>query len=135
MPDDRAIPLPPPLAVAASLAAVEGLLVLVYGVLEAVNLHADRVAMGVTTSVFFVLLGIAMVAAAWLVTRGRPGARAPIIVVQVMLLGLAWNLRGGATTWLALGVAVVAGLVLVGLLHPPSIAAMTDDGAARDDAS
>jgi hypothetical protein len=132
---DAAAPsLPPPLVVAASLAALEGLLVLGYGVLEAVNLHADRAAMGITTAVFFGLLGFALVAAAWLVTRGRPGARAPIIVVQLMLLGLAWNLRGGSTTWVAVGVALAAALVLAGLLHPASIAALTDDDAAGDHA-
>jgi hypothetical protein len=132
---DAAAPsLPPPLVVAASLAALEGLLVLGYGVLEAVNLHADRAAMGITTAVFFGLLGFALVACAWLVTRGRPGARAPIIVVQLMLLGLAWNLRSGSTTWVAVGVAVAAALVLAGLLHPASIAALTDDDAAGDQA-
>jgi hypothetical protein len=115
--------------VAASLAALEGLLVLVYGVLEAANLHAERAAMGITTAAFFGILGCALVVFAWLVTRGRPGARAPIIVVQVMFLGLAWNLRGGSTTWVAVGVALVAALVLVGLLHPASIAALTEDGA------
>ena len=76
--------MPPPLVVAASLAGIEGLLVLVYGVLEAANVHADRAAMGVTTAVFFVLLGGAVVACAWLVAHGRAGARSPIIVVQVM---------------------------------------------------
>lgn len=133
MPDARPTPMPPPLVVAASLAALEGLLVLVYGVLEAANLHAERAAMGITTAAFFGILGCALVASAWLVTRGRPGARAPIIVVQVMLLGLAWNLRGGSTTWAGVGLALVAVLVLVGLLHPASIAALTDDGG-RDQA-
>jgi hypothetical protein len=129
VPETRLTPLPPPLVVAASLAALEGLLVLVYGVLEAANLHAERAAMGITTAAFFGILGSALVASAWLVTRGRPGARAPIIVVQVMLLGLAWNLRGGSTTWVAVGLALLAALVLVGLLHPASIAALTEDGA------
>jgi hypothetical protein len=133
VPDTPVTPLPPPLVVAASLAALEGLLVLVYGVLEAANLHADRAAMGITTAAFFGILGFALVACAWLVSRGRPGARAPIIVVQVMLVGLAWNLRGGSTTWVAAGLALVAALVLIGLLHPASVAALTDDGA-RDHA-
>jgi hypothetical protein len=131
VPDARELPLPPPLVVAASLAGLEGLLVLAYGVLEAFNVHADRAAMGVTTAVFFVLLGGAVVACAWLVAHGRAGARSPIIVVQVMLLGLAWDVRGGSSTWVAVGLAVVAAVVLGGLLHPASIAAFNDrDGAA-----
>jgi hypothetical protein len=128
----RGTELPPPLVVAASLAALEGLLVLVYGVLEATNVHAERAAMGITTSAFFLILGAALIASAWLVGRGRPGARSPIIVVQVMLVGLAWNFRGGSTTWVAVGLATVAILVLAGLLHPASTAALADDEGARD---
>jgi hypothetical protein len=120
--------------VAASLTALEGLLVVAYGVLEAANLHADRAAMGVTTSTFFVILGGALVACAWLVGRARPGARSPIVVVQVILLGLAWNFWGGSTTWVAGTLAAVAILVLGGLLHPASTAALTADRGARDQA-
>jgi hypothetical protein len=132
VPDAPAPSLPPPLVVALSLAGLEGLLVLAYGVLEAANVHADRAAMGVTTAVFFVLLGGAVVACAWLVAHGRAAARSPVIVVQVIVLGLAWDLRGGASTWVAVGLALVAAVVLVGLLHPDSIAAFTDGDGARD---
>jgi hypothetical protein len=132
VPDAPAPSLPPPLVVALSLAGLEGLLVLAYGVLEAANVHTDRAAMGVTTAVFFVLLGGAVVACAWLVAHGRAAARSPVIVVQVIVLGLAWDLRGGASTWLAVGLALVAAVVLVGLLHPDSIAAFTDGDGARD---
>jgi hypothetical protein len=132
VPDAPARSLPPPLVVALSLAGLEGLLVLAYGVLEAANVHTDRAAMGVTTAVFFVLLGGAVVACAWLVAHGRAAARSPVIVVQVIVLGLAWDLRGGASTWVAVGLALVAAVVLVGLLHPDSIAAFTDGEGARD---
>jgi hypothetical protein len=132
VPDAPAPSLPPPLVVALSLAGLEGLLVLAYGVLEAANVHTDRAAMGVTTAVFFVLLGGAVVACAWLVAHGRAAARSPVIVVQVIVLGLAWDLRGGASTWVAVGLALVAAVVLVGLLHPDSIAAFTDGEGARD---
>lgn len=120
---------PPPLVVAASLVAVEGVLVLAYGVLEAVHLHADRAAMGVTTSLFFVLLGSGLVGCGWLMVRGRPWARGPVMVAQVMFLGLAWSFLGGATTWVSVGMALVAGLVLAGLLHPASIDALDDTGS------
>jgi hypothetical protein len=117
---------PSPLVVAGALAAVEGFLLLAYGVLEAANLHADRVAMGVTTAVFFAVLGLVLVACGWLVVRGRAWARSPIVVAQVLFLGLAWNFIGGATTWVSVVIAVVAGVVLVGLLHPASIDALAD---------
>jgi hypothetical protein len=126
MREDRHPPLPPPLVVAAGLVVVEGLLLLGYGVLEAVHIDSARAAMGITTAAFFVLLAGVLIACGWLVLRGRAGARSPIVVAQVMFLGLAWSFRGGGTTWVAIGLALVAGVVLVGLLHPASIDALTE---------
>jgi hypothetical protein len=114
--------------VAASLAAVQGVLLLAYGVLEAANVHADRAAMGITTSLFFAVLGLCLVTFAWLVVRGRPWARSPIVVAQVMFLGLAWSFLGGATTWVSVVLAVGSAVVLIGLLHPASIDALADRG-------
>jgi hypothetical protein len=117
---------PAPLLVAGSLAAVEGLLVAAYGVLVAADIHADRAAMGVTTSVFFVLLGAVLLVCAWYVVRGRGWARSPVVVAQVLGLGLAWNFLGGSTTWVSVVPALFTAVVLVGLLHPASVEALTD---------
>lgn len=131
MPDAIGPQRPPPLVVAAVLAAAEGLLLVGYGVLEAANVHWDRAAMGVTTSLFFALLGGLLAACAWLVVRGRSWARSPIIVAQVMFLGLAYNFLGGSTTWVSIALALVAVVVLVGLLHPASIEALAGDDHDR----
>jgi hypothetical protein len=129
VPDDAPEPTaPPPLVVAASLVAVEGLLLLAYAVLEAAHLHADRAAMGVTTSLFFAVLGLVLVGCAWLVVRGRTWARGPVMLAQLMFLGLAWSFLGGTTTWVSVAMALVAGLVLAGLLHPASMEALDDRG-------
>jgi hypothetical protein len=114
------------LVVAAGVAGVEGFLVLGFGVLEAASLHADRAAMGVTTSVFFALLGALLVTCAWYVARGRAWARSPIVVAQLMALGLAWNFVGGGTTWISVVLAVIGLVVLGGLLHPASVEALGD---------
>jgi hypothetical protein len=114
--------------VAAALVAVEGVLLLGYAVAEAAHIHQDRAAMGVTTAAFFVLLAGVLLGCAWLVTRGRSGARSPIIVAQVMFLGLAWSFRGGGTTWVSIALALVAVVVLGGLLHPASVDALADRG-------
>ena len=118
--------------VAASLTAVEGLLVFAYGVLLAADIHADRAAMGVTTSLFFILLGAALIGCAWSVVHGRTWARSPLVVTQVLALGLAWNFLGGSTTWISVVLAVIAVVVLVGLLHPASVEALS---GRHDDAS
>jgi hypothetical protein len=126
MRDDPGPAPPPPLVVAAGLVLVEGVLLLGYGVLEAAHIESARAAMGITTAAFFVLLGAVLIACGWLVLHGRAGARSPIIVAQVMFLGLAWSFRGGDTTWVAIGLGIVAVVVLAGLLHPASIDALTE---------
>ena len=132
MRDDQGSTPPAPLVVAAVLVVVEGLLLLGYGVLEAAHIEAARAAMGVTTAAFFVLLAGLLIAGGWLVVRGHAWPRSPIVVAQVMFLGLAWSFRGGDTTWVAIGLAVVAVVVLVGLLHPASIDALTETDPSED---
>jgi hypothetical protein len=126
VPENDSTRQPPPLVVAASLSAVEGLFVLAFAVLEAADVHADRATMGVTTSLFFALLGAGLVACAWFLVGGRQWARSPVVVAQIMCLGLAWNFVGGATTWVSVVLVVVAVVVLGGLLHPASLEALGD---------
>jgi hypothetical protein len=122
------------LVVAAALVAVEGLILLGYAVLEAAHVHADRAAVGLTSALFFLLLAVGLLLCGWLVLRGRAWARSPVIVAQVIFLGLAWSFRGGGTTWVAVVLAVVAVVVLGGLLHPASVDALVERDS-RDGAS
>jgi hypothetical protein len=124
---------PAPLVVAASLVAVEGLLLLGYAVLELASLSADRVAVALTTSAFFVAYGVLLLLAAWAVTNGRSWARSPIVLTQLIQLGIAWSFRGGDTTPVAVAMAVVALVVLVGILTPASIDALADPDDRRDE--
>lgn len=119
--------LPAPLIVAASLAAVEGLVLVVLAVAELVSFSSDRAALGLTTAAFFAAAGVALVFCGYAVTRLRPWARSPILLAQLIQLGLAWNFRHDPTTLVAIALAVVAAVTLAGLLHPASIEALTDD--------
>ncbi|MCW2833929.1 MAG: hypothetical protein JWN68_1882 [Nocardioides sp.] len=96
--------------------------------LELSSLSGSRVTMGLTTAVFFAVFGVLLIACAWLVTRGQTWARGPILMAQLIGLGLAWNLRGGQTTPVAIGLAVVAAIVIAGLLHPASVEALNPEG-------
>jgi hypothetical protein len=118
---------PPPLVVASSIVAVEGLLLLAYAVLELASIGTGRVAMGLTTSVFFAIYGAGLVACAWAVNRRHSWARSPIVLAQLIQLGVAWSFRGGDTTLVAVAIAVVAVVVLAGLFHPASLEALSDD--------
>jgi len=115
---------PAPLSVASGLTFVQGLLTLLYGISELVNLDSDRLVMGLTTSVFFVAYGAALVLCARGLHMVRPWARGPVLFAQLIWLGLAWSFRQGDTLVAAVVLAAVAALVLVGLLHPRSIDAL-----------
>ncbi|GAA1791881.1 hypothetical protein GCM10009795_041940 [Nocardioides hankookensis] len=119
---------PAPLIVAASLVAVEGLLLLAFAVLEIASLDSDRVAMGATTSIFFAAYGAGLLLCAWSLVRGQSWARSPVVLTQLIGLGVAWSFHGGDTTGVAIGIAVVAVLVLVGIFHPASLTVLADDG-------
>jgi hypothetical protein len=123
---------PPPLVVAAGLTLVEGLLTVMYGVGEAVHVTSDRLTMGVTTSVFFVAYGAAMIFCAWGLNRLSTWARGPVLLAQLIWLGLAWNFREGDTLPIAIGLAVPAAIVLVGMLLPSSVDAL-EHGPGRDE--
>jgi len=118
---------PAPLVVAASLVAVEGVVLVALAILELASLSSQRLTMGVTTAGFFAGYGAALLLFAWSVHQGRSWARSPIVLAQLIQLGIAWSFRGGDTTLVAVALAVVALVVVLGLLHPASIDALADD--------
>ena len=115
---------PAPLVTAASLAAVEGVVIVLLAVLEAASLTGGRLTMGLTTTLFFALYGGLLLFCAWAITHGGSWARGPILLAQLIQLGLAWNLRGGETLLVSLGIGVVALVVIAGIIHPRSIEAL-----------
>jgi hypothetical protein len=122
---------PPPLVVAASLAGVEGALVVFFGLGELRNLSSERVSSGLAVAVFFAGYGAALIYCAWQLSRARPWARGPILLAQLIQLGVAWSFWGGVTTWVAVTLGIAALIVLAGLLHPQSIDALNDEQAER----
>ena len=119
---------PAPLTVAASLVVIQGGLLLVFAVLELASLSSDRISLGVSTAIFFVIYGVVLLLCAWALTRQQGWARGPVLLTQLIQLGLAWNLRD--TVLVALLLLVAALIVLAGMLHPASIAALSDDPTA-----
>lgn len=111
---------PPPLVVAASLTAVEAFVLAALGVLELANLRSIRLTMGLTTSAFFLAAALALAWCAWSLWKVRRWARGPVVMAQLIQLGLAWNLWAEQTRPLSVALAVVSLVVIVGLLHRSS---------------
>jgi hypothetical protein len=115
---------PAPLVVAAGVTAVEGVLTVLFAISEAVTVDSDRLVMGLTTTLFFLVYGGVLVLCAWGLHTVRSWARGPVLLAQLIWLGLAWNFREGSTLPIAIGLAVAGAVVLAGLLHPHSIDAL-----------
>lgn len=122
---------PAPLLVAASLVAVEAVVLVLLGVAELASLTGARLVMGLTTAVFFLVYGAGLAFCAWAVSRLRSWARSPIVLAQLIQLGVAWSFREAPGTPVAVALALVALLVVAGVLHPASVAALADDTAER----
>jgi len=112
---------------------VEGLLLVGYAVLELLNIQSGRVAMGLTTSLFFLLYGAGLLLCAWGLSRHDSWARSPIVLAQLIQLGVAWSFWGGETKLVALVIAAAALVVLVGVFHPASLRAL-EQADAEDSA-
>lgn len=114
---------PAPLKVAASLAAVEGSVLLLVGVAELVSVTGGRLTMGLTTAFFFAASGVGLLACGWALSRASSWGRGPVLLAQVMGLIGAWSVRGPYPLVAAL-LALAAVATVAGLVHPASTAVL-----------
>lgn len=106
---------------------VQGLATFVYGILELLALHAQRLAMGLTTGVFFLAYGAGLLLAGWGLAHHRSWARGPILFAQLVWLGLAWNFRNFESMLVPSLFGIPAAVVLVGMLTPAARHILIDD--------
>jgi hypothetical protein len=118
---------PAPLTVAVSLAGIEALVLVLLGILELFALTGDRVTMGLSTTAFFWVYGVGLAFCAWRLALLHSWARAPVVLAQLIQLGVAWSFKDGDTVLIAVALAVVAVIVIAGVMHPRSIAALAAD--------
>ncbi len=97
------------------------------GILELAHLNTTRVALAVTTALFFVVMGAGLLACARGLAKVQSWARGPVVAVQLIELLLAFSFWGGGTTVAALVLALVGVVTLVGVLHPASTRALAED--------
>ena len=116
--------LPPPLSVAVSLTFLEVFALVLEGLSLLPNLSGERVAMGVTSVAFFLIYGAALAWCAWNLRRLRSWARSPVVLAQLIQVLTATSFWGGGTTYVAVAGILVGVVVLAGIFHPDSLAAL-----------
>ena len=80
-----------------------------------------------TTGGFFVIAAVGLVFCAWGLSRLQSWGRGPVLLAQLIALGLAYNFGSGGTWGVAVGLAVPALVVLAGMLHPSTLDVLNDD--------
>lgn len=121
-----------PLLLAAVVVAGQALVFVVLAVLDLTNLVPDRIGVGIGIGILLLVLGLGLLAAAWGLARAAPVARGPVVVAQLIGLGLAWSLRTpdpntGDNRAVAVAIAVSAVVVLACLATGPARRALADD--------
>ncbi len=113
---------PVTIVVAAISLALEALIALGYAALEIGQVRMSRAVVGVGVTILMACFGLFLLFVSRSVFRGKRWSRGPAVATQLILLPLALSFAGGGTTWVSVGLAVLAIAVLVGVLHPRSTA-------------
>jgi len=118
--------------VAAVVVAGQALVFVTLAVLDLTGLVPGRVGVGIGIGLLLLVMGVGLLAAAWGLVQARHGARGPVVVAQLIGLGLAWSLRTpdantGDNRAVAVAIAVSALVVLGCLATGPARRALADD--------
>lgn len=121
-----------PLLIAAAVVLLQALVFMVLAVLDLTDLAPGRVGVGIGIGVMLLLVAAGLAAAAVGLVRGAHVARGPVIVAQLIALGLAWSLRTpdrntGDNRAAAVAIAVSAVVVLACLATGSARRALADD--------
>ncbi|MDQ1103286.1 hypothetical protein [Nocardioides zeae] len=108
-------PVPAALRVGIAVVGLQALVVVGYALTELVYGAVERSGTAVAVAVFLGAYGVGIGWAGWLVLQCRSSARSPLVLAQLLHLGLAWNMRDEPTTLAAVALAGSAVLALVAL--------------------
>jgi len=127
-----------PLTIAAAVVALQAAAFLALAVADLTGLVADRIGLGIGIAIVLLVLGIGLLLAAAGLRAGLHGARGPVVVAQLIGLGLAWSLRSpdenvGDNRLAGAVIASSAVIVLVCLATPSARRALADDPAGNGD--
>ncbi len=121
------MPRPLSVTVAAALVGLQGVALAVWGVLVLVDVSA----MSVSTAIFFLAYAAALGICTYGLLRLESWSRAPIVLTQLITLGLAWDYRS-TNTPVSIGLLVVALLTLGCVLNPASLEALSTEEHAGE---
>ena len=115
---------------AALVCLLEGVALAALAIIEVATLDSARLVAGVTTTIFFVLYAVGLTVAAVGLARAQSWSRAPLMLSQLIQLGLAWSFHGPGTEAVAAVLAGSAIFVIVVLVLPSTTTALYGERGA-----
>jgi hypothetical protein len=109
------------------LVGLQGLFMCILAVLELVAMDAGRLTLGITTALFFLVLGAGLLFCARGLFRVGSWARGPVVAAELIGVLLSFSFWGGETTLAAVVILAVSMAALIGVLHPASTRALAAD--------
>jgi hypothetical protein len=110
------------IVIAAALVVAEAAALIGLAVVELFQLDGGRLALGVTNSAFFLLYAAGLIFCARGLLRLSRWTRGPVVMAQLIQLGVAYSFYGHDTVWLAVILAVAAIGVLAVMFAPSTTA-------------
>lgn len=108
--------------------ALEAAALSVFAAVDLFTINSDRLVLGATNAVFFCGYAIGLGLCAGGLARLRSWCRGPIVLTQVIQLGIAWSFASRETAWLTIVLAVPALVTLIAVLAPSTTHALYDGG-------
>ncbi|QLQ11014.1 MAG: hypothetical protein HZY75_12410 [Nocardioidaceae bacterium] len=110
------------LLLAVSVVVIEAVAFAVFGVIELLHLDTSRPEVALTSGLFFLLWAVFLMFFSWRLSRLESWARPPLVMAQLIQVAVAFS--WGGLSWAVVALLISAVLVLVGIFHPASIAAI-----------
>jgi hypothetical protein len=104
------------------LVGLQGLVLAVWGVLVLTKVSGTTIGL----SILFFVCAAALGLCTYGLVRLRSWSRAPIVLAQLITLGLAWDYRSNNTP-VAIGLLVFAGVTLACVLNPTSLESLSSE--------
>ncbi|MFW6775615.1 hypothetical protein ACOACO_15130 [Nocardioides sp. CPCC 205120] len=117
-------PLPLAMRLGAALVGLQALAVLGFALTELGYGVVEREGLAIAVALFLGAYGAGLVAGAVLLLRRRSSARSPLVLAQLLHLGIAWNMRDAPTTPVAVALAAGSVAALVLLMWPSTTAVL-----------
>lgn len=102
-------------------------MLVLYGLSLVPSIEGEKLAMGATSLLFFLVYGCFLGFCAWQLYQLHSWARAPMVLAQLIQILVGASFWGGSTTIISIIAVAVALLTLAGVFHPASLAAVEGD--------